>query len=79
MSELSLFRSVGLSGAETVTLLNNTINQDYVYVVGVEDFRFTNGSNGNLFLESGVAVDITNGEKTINVKMVADSVTFGEE
>ena len=49
-----------------------------MYVIGVEDYNF-DGTNGTLFLESGVAVDITNGKKTINVKMVADSFTLGEE
>merc|ERR1719251_345823 len=53
----------GLNGAETMTLLDNTVNKDYVYVIGIEDYNFE--SNGTPFLNSKAAVTITNGVKTV--------------
>ena len=51
----------GLNGAETVTLLNNTINKDYVYIIAVEDYQYSIGNtNGSAFLDSGATVRITN-------------------
>ena len=51
----------GLNGAETVTLLNNTINKDYVYIIAIEDYHYTIGNtNGSDFLESWATVRITN-------------------
>ena len=29
----------GYNGAETVTLLNNSINEDFTYLIGIEDYR----------------------------------------
>ena len=63
----------GLNGAETVTLLDNNVNKDYVYIIAVEDYRFQ--SSGNLFLESGASISITNGVKTENTRMVANTAT----
>jgi len=60
----------GLNGAETVTLLNNTINKDYVYIIAVEDYHYTIGNtNGSAFLESWAAVRITNNvaDETIGI------------
>lgn len=69
--------SGGQNGAETMTLLDNAINQDYVYVIGIEDYNFE--SSGTPFLESGATVTITNGVKTVYKNMVADSVSYSEE
>ena len=69
--------SGGLNGAETMTLLDNAINKDYVYVIGVEDYRFEN--EGSPFLESGATVTITNGVKTVYKDMVASSISRSEE
>ena len=69
--------SGGQNGAETMTLLDNAINQDYVYVIGIEDYNFE--SSGTPFLESGATVTITNGVKTVYKNMVADSVSKSEE
>ena len=60
----------GLNGAETVTLLNNTINKDYVYIIAVEDYQYSIGNtNGSAFLESWAAVRITNNvaDETIGI------------
>ena len=67
----------GLNGAETMTLLDNNVNKDYVYVIGVEDYGFEN--NGTYFLDSGCEIRITNGIKTEEKKMVASSVTKSKE
>ena len=32
----------GLNGAETVTLLNNTVNIQYTYLIAVENYAFEN-------------------------------------
>ena len=65
----------GTHGAETLTLLDNNVNKDYVYVIAVEDFGFEN--NGQSFLDSGCEIRITNGPKEVEKKMVAKSVTHG--
>ena len=53
----------GQNGAETITLEDNTINQQYVYVIGVEDYGFY-ADKGQAFVNSRVMVTITNGIKT---------------
>ena len=67
----------GLNGAETMTLLDNAINKDYVYIIGIEDYNFE--SNGTPFLNSKAAVTITNGVKTVYKHMVADSISYSKE
>ena len=67
----------GLNGSETITLLNNTVNKDYVYIIAVEDFRFED--NGTLLLQSGVSVEINNNVKSVEQKLVASSVNSTEE
>ena len=69
--------SGGLNGAETMTLLDAAVNKDYVYVVGIEDFRFE--SNGDPFLSSGSRITITNGVQTVYSEMVASSISSSEE
>ena len=67
----------GLNGAETVTLLDNTVNSKYTYLIAVEDFKFENG--GEPFLWSGTGIAITNGNKTIKREMEAMVVDYPEE
>ena len=70
--------SGGESGrAETVTLLDNNVNKDYVYIIAVEDYRFQ--ASGTLFLESGASISITNGVKTEDKRMVANTVNSDEQ
>jgi len=69
--------SGGHNGAETMTLLDNAINKDYVYVIGIEDYNFE--SDGSKFLNSGATVTITNGVKTVYKEMVADSISYSTE
>jgi len=69
--------SGGMNGAETMTLLDASINQEFAYLIGVEDYYFS--QNGALFLESGAAITITNGNKSVFEEMVADSITFEQE
>ena len=59
---------------ETVTLLNTTVNKDFVYVIGIRDFGFE--KNGTAFLESGASISITNGLQTEVKKMIANSIDF---
>ena len=69
----------GPNGAETLTLLDNKVNKDYTYVIGVEDYGFE--SRGAKFLDSGCEIRITNGVKNKEKEkmMVAESVTKAEE
>ena len=69
----------GPNGAETLTLLDNNVNKDYTYVIGVEDYGFE--SRGAKFLDSGCEIRITNGIKGKEKEkmMVAESVTKAEE
>ena len=67
----------GLNGSETITLLNNTVNKDYVYIIAVEDYNFED--NGTLLLQSGVSVEINNNVKSVEQKLVASSVNYPEE
>ena len=67
----------GLNGSETITLLNNTVNKDYVYIIAVEDFNFED--NGTLLLQSGVSVEINNNVKSVEQKLVASSVNSTDE
>ena len=60
-----------------MTLLDNAINKDYVYVIGIEDYNFE--SDGTPFLNSKAAVTITNGVKTVYKHMVADSISYSKE
>ena len=52
----------GLNGAETITLLDKKINNDYVYVIGAVDYNFEN--NGMNFIESNAIITVTNGLET---------------
>ena len=47
----------GLNGAEKVTLLNNTVNIQYTYIIAVEDYAFEN--QGAMFLNSGKGITVT--------------------
>ena len=67
----------GEAGAETVTLLDNSINQDYVYLIGVEDYLLMDG--GVSFLSAGAQITITNGVSTVTVRMVASSISETSE
>jgi len=60
-------RQGGLNGAETVTLLDNTINKGYRYLVGIHDYGFEN--NGFPFLNSGSSIQVTNGIKTVTKRL----------
>ena len=67
----------GQNGAETMTLLDNAINKDYVYLIGIEDYNFE--SNGTPFLSSGATITVTNGVKTVYDRMEASSISYSEE
>ena len=67
----------GLNGAETVTLEDNTVNSDYTYLIAIEDFRFEN--DGQLFLNSGAGISITNGLRTIERDMHATTIQRATE
>ena len=69
--------SSGLSGEETITLLDGSVNKDYVYLIGVEDYGFING--GATFLSSGAQIRVSNGEDTVSVRMEASSISPGSE
>ena len=69
--------SGGQNGAETMTLLDNAINKDYVYLIGIEDYNFE--SNGTPFLSSGATITVTNGVKTVYDRMVASSISYSTE
>ena len=64
--------SGGLNGAETMTLLNNTVNSQYKYLIAIEDFNFEN--NGTPFLNSGARISITNGIQTSDYEMKGTSI-----
>ena len=70
-------RQGGLNGSETITLLNNTVNKDYVYIIAVEDYNFED--NGTLLLQSGVSVEVNNNVKSVEQKLSASSVNFTEQ
>jgi len=66
------------NGAETMTLWNSTINQEYVYLIGVHDYNFE--EEGSLFLESSAAVTITNGVKSVvSEEIFHESITEDEQ
>ena len=48
---------------ETITLTNSTVNKDFTYVIGMEDFNFDN-SSGTEFENSNAIITLTNGLKT---------------
>ena len=58
-------------------MLDNSVNQDYVYLIGVEDFRFE--EEGVPFLSAGAEITITNGVSTVTVSMVASSISETSE
>ena len=67
----------GNNGAETVTLLDNSINKNYTYLIGIEEFGFS--GNEQPFLQSGSKITITNGVKTEVVQMAGTSITYPNE
>jgi len=67
----------GLNGAETVTLEDNAVNSDYTYLIAIEDYEFEN--NGQLFLNSGAGISITNGVRTIERDMHATTIQRAKE
>ena len=62
----------GLNGAETVTLLDNTVNSQYTYLIAMEDYAFE--EEGTVSLKSGSGITITNGLQTVESDMNASSV-----
>ena len=58
----------GLNGAETITLTNKTVNKDYVYVIGVDDYNFDYDGGENL-THSNAIITVTNGLDTLYNQM----------
>ena len=48
---------------KTITLTNSTVNKDFTYVIGMEDFNFDN-SSGIEFENSNAVITLTNGFNT---------------
>ena len=77
----------GNNGSETITLLDNNVNKDYIYVIGVEEYGLVNAhgrwadlqNQGQSFLDSGLEIRITNNVKEVEKIMVADSITPEKE
>ena len=77
----------GNNGSETITLLDNNVNKDYTYVIGVEEYGLVNQlgrwidprNQGQSFLDSGLEIRITNGVREVERIMVADSITTKKE
>ena len=69
--------SGGQNGAETITLQDNSINKDYVYLIGIEDYGWE--ADGIPFLSAGATITITNGVKTDIMKMEASSIDKSAE
>ena len=67
----------GQNGAETITLQDNSINKDYVYLIGIEDYGWE--ADGTPFLSAGATITITNGVKTDIMKMEASSIDKSAE
>ena len=63
----------GLNGAETVTLLDATVNHEYLYLISIRDHGFEN--DGKAFLDSGAKISITNGLQTMEIKMEASIIS----
>ena len=63
-----------------MTLLDNSINKDYTYLIGIEDYGW-GGQGQTDFTRSGAKITITNGIRTEVIRMVADadSLTFPNE
>ena len=68
----------GNNGAETVTLLDNSINKDYTYLIGIEDYQW-NGHGETDLLQSGSKITLTNGVTTEVDQMVGSSITYPNE
>ena len=60
----------GHSGPETITLLDNSVNKDYVYLIGIEEYHKYE-TDGIHFLSSGARVLVTNGVKDDSYQMRA--------
>ena len=67
----------GCTSISKLNTVDNTVNQNYVYIIGVEDYGFENA--GADFLQSGAIVTITNGQNTDATALVADSVSADAE
>ena len=62
----------GPNGAETVTLLDKTINSQFTYLIAIEDYDFMN--NGADFLKSGAAISMINELKDVKQMMKATTI-----
>ena len=62
---------------ETITLQDNSINNDKVYLIGIEDYGWE--ADGTPFLSAGATITITNGVKTAVMKMEASSIDKSTE
>ena len=67
-------RKGGPQGAETITLTNNAINKDYVYLIAIEEYNF-DFNDQKPFLSSGASIIVTNGVKTEYARMEASSIS----
>ena len=64
--------SGGNNGSETMTLLDNSINNDYTYLIGMEDYGW-GGQGQTNFTQCGAKITITNGVRSEVIRMVADA------
>ena len=50
-------------GVETITLTDTYVNKDFIYLIGIVDWKFATKreSDGTPFLKSGASITITNG------------------
>ena len=71
-------RSGGQNGAETLTLEDKTINQQYIYIIGVKDYNFYY-DEGQAFVNSQAMVTITNGNKTEQNQMPPNLQKLSEQ
>ena len=67
----------GLTGAETATLTNSTVNSKYNYLVAVEDYEYE--EDGMSFLQSEARIAVTNGLQTEYNKLSAQGIEYAQE
>ena len=62
----------GLIGPEIVTLKNPPVNKDYTYLIGVEDFKWTDSTKDEI-INSGAKITIQNSDLTETVEAILPS------
>ena len=71
-------RNGGSQGAETITLTNHQTNQDYVYLIAIEQYEF-DFFDQKPFLHSQASVTVMDNDKNEKARMNANDINCKDQ